>query len=93
MPLFLTLKNRIQFAIEGEKINPSDWKGKKWRVAKGMNGHELVVLTSEVCIVEYVPLDEYKTHLEQARQENEKKLADQQGRIARPAMMIPKKVN
>ena len=87
MPLLLTLKNGAQLAIQGEGIKVWGWKRKGLKMVKALNGHELVVSAGEVCIIEYIPLDEYQKRLEQAKQEREGK----GGRIARPVMTIPRK--
>lgn len=94
MPLILILKNGVNFIIQGEKIDPSEWKGKKLKPTKAVNGHDTLISPAEVCVIEHIPLDEYQQKIEEIRRQKEEKSGgQQQGRIARPAMVIPRKVS
>ena len=94
MPLILILKNGVNFIIQGEKVDPSEWKGKKLKLTKVVNGHDALILPAEVCVIEHIPFDEYQSKMEEIRQKKEEKAGgQQQGRIARPGMMIPRKVS
>ena len=42
MPLILILKNGVNFIIQGEKVDPAEWKGKKLNPACAVTGCRLL---------------------------------------------------
>jgi len=90
MPLFLTLKNGLQILVQDENIKW--WRGKKVMVLRATNGHRIALLPREIIMAEVIPLNEYERAQEEAKRKREQQEASQ-GRIARPALMVPRKTH
>lgn len=93
MPIVIIFKNGINLVINGEKIEEKEWKPGRALKKKAMNGHEIMIMTEAVAIAEHMPDEEYKARIEEAKKQKEKEAGGQGSRIAKPAFMIPKKLN
>lgn len=93
MPLVIYFKNGIQLIIKGERIEEKEWKPGHRLQKKAINGHDMLILTDEINIVEYVPDDEYQQRIEEMKRQKEMQAGAQSSRIAKPAWVIPKKQN
>ena len=93
MPVVIYFKNGTQLVIKGERIEKKEWKHGHRLQKKAINGHNILILTDEINIVEYVPDEEYQQRIEEMKRQKEAQAGAQASRIARPAMMIPRKKN
>ena len=93
MPLIVYFKNGTQLVIKGISLDPKEWKPGRIVKRQTPAGHDILILTSDINLIEYVPDEEYQRRIEEMRRQREEQAAAQASRIARPAMMIPRKSN
>ncbi len=91
MPIVIIFKNGLNVVLSEENLNAKEWKPGRVLKKKAVNGHEVLIITDAVAIIEHMPDEEYRLKLEEIEK---KKEAERQGpRIARPVFVTPKKLN
>lgn len=93
MPIIIIFKNGLNVIVDGQRINEKEWRRGRILKKTAMNGHDILISTEAVAIVEHVPDEEYQRRIKEIKHQKEKEVEQQESRIAKPVFVIPKKLN